>query len=169
MQHDLFTPGNTHPEGSGPAISRAALNEPQFEAVTHGRGPLLVIAGAGSGKTRTLVYRVAHLIERQCAPETILLLTFTRRAAQEMLWRAACIADRSCRQVIGGTFHATANLLLRRHGHHLGFGSGFTIIDRGDAEGIINLIKSSLGLSGAGKRFPTQRMVMNILSGSVNK
>jgi len=168
MQRELFADtGQTDPRTS--SISRDVLNEAQYEAVTHGSGPLLVIAGAGSGKTRTLVYRVACLIERQVEPESILLLTFTRRAAQEMLWRAGRIADESCRRVLGGTFHATSNMLLRRHGHHLGFSPGFTIIDRGDAEGIINLIKSSLGLSGAGKRFPSKRVIMNILSGSVNK
>ncbi|MGW8161262.1 MAG: ATP-dependent helicase, partial [Desulfobulbales bacterium] len=169
MQFELFSNDSLSSRPKGSPISRDALNEAQYEAVTHGIGPLLVIAGAGSGKTRTLVYRVAHLIEERVKPESILLLTFTRRAAQEMLWRAGRIANQSCRLVVGGTFHATSNMLLRRHGHHLGFGSGFTIIDRGDAEGIINLIKASLGLSGAGKRFPSKRMVMNILSGSINK
>mgnify|MGYP000369887245 CR=1 FL=1 len=169
MQHELFADGGGSPHRHPSPINRDNLNEAQYEAVTHGGGPLLVIAGAGSGKTRTLVYRVAHLIEQGVAPETILLLTFTRRAAQEMLWRAARIADQSCRLVVGGTFHATANLLLRRHGHLIGFSPGFTIIDRGDAEGIVNLIKTSLGLSGPGKRFPSKRMVMNILSGSINK
>lgn len=169
MQRELFS-NNNHPQAPKDSpISREALNEAQYDAVTHGNGPILVIAGAGSGKTRTLVYRVAYLIEQQVEPESILLLTFTRRAAQEMLWRAGRISDQSCRRVLGGTFHATSNMLLRRHGHHLGFSPGFTIIDRGDAEGIINLIKSSLGLSGAGKRFPTKRMIMNILSGSINK
>jgi len=169
MQRELFTQNDQSSAPKDSPISRDALNEAQYDAVTHGNGPILVIAGAGSGKTRTLVYRVAYLIEQQVEPESILLLTFTRRAAQEMLWRAGKISDQSCRRVMGGTFHATSNMLLRRHGHHLGFGAGFTIIDRGDAEGIINLIKSSLGLSGAGKRFPTKRMIMNILSGSVNK
>ena len=169
MQRELFSDNDQYPAPTDSPISREALNEAQYDAVTHGNGPILVIAGAGSGKTRTLVYRVAYLIEQQVEPESILLLTFTRRAAQEMLWRAGKISDQSCRRVKGGTFHATSNMLLRRHGHHLGFGAGFTIIDRGDAEGIINLIKSSLGLSGAGKRFPTKRMIMNILSGSVNK
>lgn len=169
MQHELFPDGGFLSRQVNSPINRDNLNEAQYEAVTHDSGPLLVIAGAGSGKTRTLVYRVAHLIEQGVGPETILLLTFTRRAAQEMLWRASRIASQSCRMVIGGTFHATANILLRRHGRHLGFSPGFTIIDRGDAEGILNLIKSSLGLSGAGKRFPSKRMIMNILSGSVNK
>lgn len=170
----MYTPpqNETVPNDSRQAespVSRDALNEAQYAAVTHGNGPVLVIAGAGSGKTRTLVYRMAYLIEQGIPPESIMLLTFTRRSAQEMLYRAAQLTDQSCRRVIGGTFHATSNMLLRQHGHHLGFPPGFTIIDRGDAEGIINLIKSSLGLSGAGKRFPSKRIVMNLLSGSINK
>ena len=148
---------------------RQALNQAQFEAVTHGEGPVLVIAGAGSGKTRTLVYRLAWLLEQGVPAESILLLTFTRRSAQEMLWRAGQLSARSARRVPGGTFHATSNMLLRRHGHHLGLTSGFTIIDRGDAEGIINLLKSSLGHTGPGKRFPSKRVVMNLISGSINK
>ncbi|MCL1981163.1 MAG: ATP-dependent helicase [Proteobacteria bacterium] len=154
---------------SSPSSFAGQLNCAQHTAVTHGDGPILVIAGAGSGKTRTLVYRMAHLIDRGVPPESILLLTFTRRAAQEMLSRAAELTAGSCRRVMGGTFHATANILLRRHGHHLGLGANFTIIDRGDAEGIINLLKSSLGMAGAGKRFPSKRVVMNLISGAVNR
>ena len=156
--------------GNGSAINPDILNQAQYAAVTHGEGPVLVIAGAGSGKTRTLVYRMAFLLEQGIAPESILLLTFTRRSAQEMLWRAGQIYDQSCRRVVGGTFHATANMLLRRHGHHLGYSAGFTIIDRGDSEGIINLLKSSLGLTGRDKQqFPSKRVVLNLISGSVNK
>ncbi len=150
-------------------VTRTALNEAQYAAATHGNGPILVIAGAGSGKTRTLVYRMAWLLEQGVAPESIMLLTFTRRAAREMLYRATRLTSRSCKRVIGGTFHATANMLLHQYGHYLGFPPGFTIIDRGDAEGIINLIKSSLGLSGKGKRFPSKRIIMNLISGAVNK
>ncbi len=160
-------PENSPPEHS--PVSRKALNEAQYAAATHGPGPILVIAGAGSGKTRTLVYRMAYLLEQGVPPESIMLLTFTRRAAQEMLYRAAQLTSQSCKRVIGGTFHATANMLLRQYGQYLGFPSGFTIIDRGDAEGIINLIKSSLGLTGAGKRFPSKRVIMNLISGAVNK
>lgn len=145
------------------------LNPAQHRAVTHGQGPILVIAGAGSGKTRTLVYRMAHLLDQGVPPESILLLTFTRRAAQEMLWRAGQLTDQPSNNIFGGTFHATANLLLRQYGRHLGFGSQFIIIDRGDSEGIINLIKSSRGLSGKGKRFPSKRIIMNLISGSINK
>ncbi|MCF6187022.1 MAG: ATP-dependent helicase [Desulfobulbaceae bacterium] len=165
-QHNILTEVSKQEESP---VTREALNEAQYKAVTHGNGPVLVIAGAGSGKTRTLVYRMAYLIEQGIPPESIMLLTFTRRSAQEMLYRATQLTNQSCRRVIGGTFHATSNMLLRQHGHHLGFPPGFTIIDRGDAEGIINLIKSSLDLAGAGKRFPSKRIVMNLLSGAINK
>ncbi len=145
------------------------LNESQYAAVTTTAGPVLVIAGAGSGKTRTLVYRVAHLVEQGVPPESILLLTFTRKASQEMLWRAGRLLNENCSRVVGGTFHGIANMLLRRYGGQLGFGSSFTIIDRGDAEGIINLLKSSLGLGKKDKRFPSRRAVINMISGSINK
>jgi len=145
------------------------LNSAQFEAVRTKNGPVLVIAGAGSGKTRTLVYRLVHLVEQGIAPDNILLLTFTRKAAQQMVGRASTLLDDTCQRVMGGTFHAVANLLLRRYGHYVGYASNFTILDRADAEGIINLIKSSLDLSGTGKRFPSKRVILNIISGSVNK
>jgi DNA helicase II / ATP-dependent DNA helicase PcrA len=145
------------------------LNESQYAAVTTKTGPVLVIAGAGSGKTRTLVYRVAHLVEQGVPPESILLLTFTRKASQEMLWRAGRLLNENCNRVVGGTFHGIANLLLRRYGTQLGFGPSFTIIDRGDAEGIINLLKSSLGLGKKDKRFPSRRAMINMISGSINK
>nr|WP_321468427.1 ATP-dependent helicase [uncultured Desulfobulbus sp.] len=173
MQRHLFSHDTTSPapELSAPpsAVTPEVLNPAQYTAATHGEGPILVIAGAGSGKTRTLVYRMAYLIEQGVYPESILLLTFTRRAAQEMLHRAGELTAGSCRRVMGGTFHATANILLRRWGHHIDIGSNFTIIDRGDAEGIINLLKSSLGMAGAGKRFPSKRVVMNLISGAINK
>jgi DNA helicase-2/ATP-dependent DNA helicase PcrA len=173
MQQPLFpgtSPTEDHQDGNTQqAINRDSLNRPQYEAVIHGEGPLLVVAGAGSGKTRTLVYRVAYLLEQGIRPENILLLTFTRRAAEEMLWRASLLLDESCQEVTGGTFHAVANLLLRRYGYHLGYTPNFTIIDRSDAEGIINILKSSLSLAGAGKRFPTKRVIVNIISKSINR
>ncbi|MCI5142898.1 MAG: ATP-dependent helicase, partial [Candidatus Electrothrix sp. ATG1] len=173
-QNIFYTAPAAQPELSGQkeqggTVDMEGLNPSQHKAVTHGEGPVLVIAGAGSGKTRTLVHRMAWLLDQGVLPESILLLTFTRRAAQEMLNRAARISGQSCNRVVGGTFHATANMLLRRHGHHLGFGGGFTIIDRGDAEGIINLLRNSLGLSGAGQRFPTKKVILNLLSGAINK
>ena len=166
MQTTLSTTQNSY---QPPAINLDDLNPAQYEAVIRTEGPVLVIAGAGSGKTRTLVYRVAHLLEKGVAPEKILLLTFTRKSAQEMLWRAGRLLNDSCSRVVGGTFHGTANLLLRRYGSYLGFGSNFTIIDRSDAEGIINLLKSSLGLTGRDLQFPSRRVIINMISGSVNK
>ena len=162
--------GQSQPSGAASGIvNLSELNESQYEAVTTTEGPVLVIAGAGSGKTRTLVYRVAHLVEQGVAPESILLLTFTRKASQEMLWRAGRLLNENCNRVVGGTFHGVANMLLRRYGGQIGFGSSFTIIDRSDAEGIINLLKSSLGLGKKDKRFPSRRAVINMISGSVNK
>ena len=174
MQKALF-PGSTFSEqdnqrsGSKKTANRQDLNPSQYEAATHLDGPLLVVAGAGSGKTRTLVYRVAHLLELGIPPEHLLLLTFTRRASREMLWRASLLLDESCQDVTGGTFHAVANMLLRRYGYHLGYAPNFTITDRSDAEGIINILKSSLALAGAGKRFPTKRVILNIISKAVNR
>jgi DNA helicase-2/ATP-dependent DNA helicase PcrA len=150
-------------------INRQELNDAQYAAVTTTEGPVLVIAGAGSGKTRTLVYRVAHLVEQNVPPEAILLLTFTRKASQEMLWRAGRLLNENCNRVVGGTFHGVANMLLRRYGSRIGFGSSFSIIDRADAEGIVNLLKSSLGLGKKDKRFPSKRAVINMISGSVNR
>src|SRR4030066_1371260 len=120
---------------------KEVLNPRQLEAVTTLEGPVIVIAGAGSGKTRTLVYRVAKLVESGVPPENILLLTFTRKAAAEMLERAAMMIDDRCERVYGGTFHAVANSLLRRYAPLIGYASAFTILDRSDAEDIINLLR----------------------------
>ncbi len=170
MQQQLFPATDRHPSPAPAAtITPEVLNPAQYAAVTYGEGPILVIAGAGSGKTRTLVYRMAYLIQQGVAPESILLLTFTRRAAQEMLYRAGQLTDQTSRRVVGGTFHATANILLRQYGRHLDLSANFTIIDLGDAEGIINLIKSCLGMAGAGKRFPSKRVILNLISGAINK
>ncbi len=174
MQKPLF-PGNTPFQQNNQALikkrtfNRRDLNPAQYEAVTYMDGPLLVVAGAGSGKTRTLVYRVAHLLEMGILPESLLLLTFTRRAAQEMLCRASRLLDASCQDVAGGTFHAMANMLLRRYGYHIGYSPNFTIIDRSDAEGIINILKASLAMAGVGKRFPTKRVILNMISKAVNR
>jgi len=166
MKTERVTPSSDAAAG---LVNLQELNESQYEAVTTTEGPVLVIAGAGSGKTRTLVYRVAHLVEKGVPPEAILLLTFTRKASQEMLWRAGRLLNENCNRVVGGTFHGVANMLLRRYGSRIGFGSSFTIIDRSDAEGIINLLKSSLGLGKKDKRFPSKRAIINMISGSVNR
>jgi len=120
------------------------LNPRQLEAVTFGDGPLMVIAGAGSGKTKTLAYRVAYLISKGVNPERILLLTFTRRAAKEMLNRAAqAIGNDSAltSRVWGGTFHAIANRLLRIYSESIGLPTEFTIIDQADAEDMLDVIR----------------------------
>src|SRR5512147_348857 len=121
------------------------LNPEQFAAATFGDGPLLIIAGAGTGKTRTLVYRVAHLIERGVRPDRILLLTFTRRAAQEMLGRPERLVGSATRGVQGGTFHATGHRLLRQFGPEAGLARDFSIMDQGDSEDLIQLARANLG------------------------
>jgi len=146
----------------------AALNQQQLAAVTAGEGPALVIAGAGSGKTRTLVYRVAYLIDCGVDPSNILLLTFTRKAAQEMLARAGDLIGAGSQRVCGGTFHSVANLLLRRYGRSIGIEPGFTILDRGDAEDLIALCRAQLGLNEKDKRFPRKGTIMEIISKSEN-
>ncbi|MBI3723825.1 ATP-dependent helicase [bacterium] len=134
----------TSPRETGTPL--AALNPEQAEAARHGEGPLLVIAGAGTGKTRTLAARVSDLISRGCAPERILLLTFTRQAAREMLSRAG-VASR--KGIWGGTFHAVAHRLLRIYAEPMGLEPGFTVIDRPDAEDLMDLSRSALGLKSA--------------------
>ncbi len=156
------------------AVSRLSLdyeqvlNPQQLAAVRAPDGPALVIAGAGSGKTRTLVYRVAYLIDRGADPATILLLTFTRKAAQEMLKRVGLLIGVRSERVAGGTFHSTANLLLRRYGRHIGLEPGFTIMDRGDAEDLINLLRTQLGLNEKEKRFPRKGTIAEIFSKAEN-
>lgn len=151
------------------------LNPQQREAVTAGEGPVLVIAGAGTGKTRTLAYRVAWLLGRGVPAESILLLTFTRRAAQEMLQRAAGVVRRTqpdladqARRVWGGTFHATANRLLRIYGQAVGLPANFSILDATDAEGLMNIVRHEQGLASRDKRFPRKATCLAIYSRCVN-
>jgi len=145
------------------------LNPAQLDAATTTEGPVLVIAGAGSGKTRTLVFRVARLVEQGIDPQSVLLLTFTRKSAAEMLRRAAGLIDGRCEQVAGGTFHSFANLVLRRHGRGLGLSSSFTILDRGDSEDAIGLLRARLGLDKKDKRFPRKQTIGELFSMAVNK
>jgi DNA helicase-2/ATP-dependent DNA helicase PcrA len=145
------------------------LNPSQYEAVAHTKGPLLVIAGAGSGKTRTLTYRVARLVEEGTAPSSILLLTFTRKASQEMLKRAAGLLDNRCERVSGGTFHSFANYILRRYHHRIGFDSGFNILDRDDSEALIGIIRKENLNASKHASFPRKQTLANIFSKAVNK
>ncbi|MBW2027963.1 MAG: UvrD-helicase domain-containing protein [Deltaproteobacteria bacterium] len=144
------------------------LNPAQLEAVMTLEGPVLVIAGAGSGKTRTLVYRVARLVEVGVAPENILLLTFTRKAAGEMLERAAGLADERCRRVSGGTFHSLAYRVLRSHAGLLGFHDSFTILDRSDMEEVVYSLARDMQVQRRSIRFPKRSTLTNILSKSAN-
>jgi len=123
---------------SSPAVRshidyRADLNSQQYEVVTAGDGPILVVAGAGSGKTRTLTYRVAHLVDRGVPPEGIALCTFTNKAAREMLTRVEHLVESSVRQVWGGTFHHLGNRILREHCSRLGYDEGYSILDQEDS------------------------------------
>lgn len=145
------------------------LNSSQLDAVMHNSGPALVIAGAGTGKTRTLIYRVARLIESGVDPKSILLLTFTRRAAGEMLRRASTLLDDRCRRVEGGTFHRYCSKLLHIYAEHIGYPGNFTIIDTSDAMDTINLLRGSLDTIKQTKRFPKKSTLYSIFSTSVNK
>ncbi|MDD5609163.1 MAG: ATP-dependent helicase, partial [Ignavibacterium sp.] len=144
------------------------LNASQFEAATAVKGCYLIIAGAGTGKTRTLVYRVARLIELGHDPNSILLLTFTRKAANEMLKRASMLLDDRCSKIRGGTFHSFANLTLRKYAKAIGLDSAFTILDQGDSEDVINLIRSQDRFLIRDKRFPNKQTLNKVYSLSVN-
>jgi DNA helicase-2/ATP-dependent DNA helicase PcrA len=147
------------------------LNPEQRAAVTHGGGPLLVVAGAGTGKTKTLAYRVAYLISQGVDPGRILLLTFTRRAAEEMLRRASGIVARGTTatgRVWGGTFHSIANRLLRAYAAAAGLDRDFTVLDQGDAEDLMNLVRHEMGLHTKEKRFPRKGTCLAVYSRCVN-
>ena len=156
------------------------LNERQREAARFGQraadgafhaGPLLILAGAGTGKTNTLAHRVAHLIVEGASPERILLLTFTRRAALEMTRRAQRIVGETVRNVRlpwSGTFHSIANRLIRRHCARVGLGESFSVLDRGDAADLMDVARHELGFSKTEKRFPRKDTCLAIYSHRVN-
>jgi DNA helicase-2/ATP-dependent DNA helicase PcrA len=156
----------------------AHLNEAQRLAVEHGAGesgPLLVIAGAGSGKTSTLAHRVAHLIAQGADPSAILLLTFSRRAAEEMARRAARIVEQlpgprlaNAKLPWAGTFHSIGARLLREYAGRIGLNPAFTIHDREDSADLMNLVRHELGLSGTAKRFPRKNTCLAIYSAAIN-
>ena len=158
-------------EDAAPAAARnlaADLNAEQAAATTHGDGPLLIVAGAGTGKTRTLVHRVAHLIERGVPAERILLLTFTRRAAQEMLSRVERLVGHASARVHGGTFHSTGHRLLRQFGQAAGLPRDFSIMDQSDAEDLMGIARANLGYGKQEKRFPKKETLHYIYSRHVN-
>src|SRR5205809_888856 len=146
----------------------AELNGQQLAAVTAQPGPQLIIAGAGSGKTRTLTYRVAYLLENGIDPRNILLLTFTNKAARQMLDRVANLLPIDASGLWGGTFHSVGNRMLRRHGCALGYNSGFTIMDREDQKDLINTVVASAGIDPKEIRFPKGDVLAEIFSFVVN-
>ncbi len=147
----------------------AELNEQQFSAATASGGPVLVIAGAGTGKTRTLVYRVSYLVEKNVDPEQIVLLTFTRRAAREMLVRASMLLDGRCNRVSGGTFHSFCLGVLRRHARRIGFPNNFNILDAADSADVLDVLRTSKGFNSLDKRFPRKKTLYSMFSAGTNR
>ena len=147
----------------------AELNAQQCAAVMVQGGPTLVIAGAGTGKTRTLVYRVAYLVETGVPPEQIVLLTFTRRSAGEMLNRASAVLDGRCNRVRGGTFHSFSLTLLREYASLVGLPLNFTILDASDDADVIDVLRSARGLHKGATRFPRKRTLQSIFSSAINR
>jgi DNA helicase-2/ATP-dependent DNA helicase PcrA len=147
---------------------RAELNDEQRAVVQAGAGPILVIAGAGSGKTRTVTYRVARLLEAGVAPARILLVTFTNRAAREMLSRVETLIATDVRRVWGGTFHSIANRLLRRHAASLGYESNFTILDAEDTRDLLDACIEEAAIDTRARRFPKGEVLRDIFSYATN-
>lgn len=145
------------------------LNPQQHAAVTAPPGPALVIAGAGSGKTRTLTYRVAFLIEQGIPPERILLLTFTNKAAREMMRRVADLLTSEVQSLWGGTFHSIGNRILRLHADRIGYKKDFTIMDREDARELLTAVIGEMNIDVKATRFPKAEVLNDIFSLAVNK
>ncbi len=149
-----------------PAIDYASyLNPEQLAAVTSADGPSLVIAGAGSGKTRVVTYRVAYLLEKGIPPSRIMLLTFTNRAAREMLHRVELLIKGEARRVWGGTFHHIGNIILRQYGNALNINTNFTILDSEDTKALIDSCITELNLR-TDKMFPKGKIVLEAISRS---
>ncbi len=144
------------------------LNQEQLEVVMAGEGPMLVIAGAGSGKTRTLTYRVSRLIEDGLDPSEILIVTFTNKASREMLSRVEQLVTIDTRRIWGGTFHSIGNRLLRRHAEAIGYRPNFAILDDEDSKEMMESAISSLGIKTLEKRFPKGDVLLDIYSFLIN-
>lgn len=169
MTEDLHIYPPRDREVEGGAETGGGLNAEQHAAATHDDGPLLIVAGAGTGKTRTLVHRVAHLIDKGIRADRILLLTFTRRAAQEMLARVERLVGSVSRQVHGGTFHGTGHRLLRKFGSRAGIAADFTILDQGDAVDLMQLARNQLSpAERKAKRFPKKETLHHVYSTHIN-
>ena len=145
------------------------LNDQQYAAATAPSGPLLVVAGAGTGKTRTLIYRLAYLIETGARPEEVVLLTFTRRAAREMKARAARLLDGRCRRAEGGTFHAYCLGLLRRYAPKIGFPRRFSVLDAADAADVCSVLRTASEYHKGEERFPGKKVLYRLFSACTNR
>jgi len=146
----------------------AELNAQQYQAVTAAPGPALVIAGAGSGKTRTLTYRVAYLVENGVSPSSILLLTFTNKAAREMIERVTALVPHDLAGLWSGTFHSIGNRILRAHTEAAGFRRGFSIMDREDQQDMVDSVIASAGIDTKDKRFPKGEVLADVFSYAIN-
>ena len=144
------------------------LNDQQIAVVEAGDGPILVIAGAGSGKTRTLTWRVARLVAEGVQPESILLLTFTNKAAREMLRRVEEVCRVDARRIAGGTFHHVAHEVLREHGAELGYQRGYSILDREDSRDVMSAAIADCGLAVGARRFPKADVLIDLVSMAIN-
>jgi len=144
------------------------LNPEQNRVVMEEGGPLLVLAGAGSGKTRTLTYRVARLLESGVRPENILLATFINKAARSMLNRVETLLQSDTRNIMGGTFHHVAHLFLRRHAQDVGYKANFSIVDSEDARQIISTCMADLKIDPKLSKFPKSNIIGEIISLTVN-
>ena len=144
------------------------LNEEQLRVVTAADGPILVIAGAGSGKTRVVTYRVARLLERGVSPQAILLLTFTNKAAREMLHRVEHLIKIDTRYIWGGTFHHIGNLILRQNSKRVDYKPNFVILDNEDARDMIDLVTKDAGIDTKERRFPKGQVLKEVFSYAVN-
>ena len=145
------------------------LNDEQRDVVFSPDGPTLVIAGAGSGKTRALTYRVAYLLDRGVAANRILLLTFTNRAGRQMLERVGQLCGPASQQVLGGTFHHVANVILKQHAQSVGYQPNFTILDREDAKELLTAAVGDANIDHRARRFPKADVVMDLISRALNE
>src|SRR3954452_14311200 len=144
------------------------LNPQQHAAVTAPPGPALVLAGAGAGKTRTLIYRVAYLLEQGITPDRILLLTFTNKAAREMMRRVTDLLGSELAELWGGTFHSIGHRFLRRHAPLIGYQNNFTILDREDAKDLLKACIGESEIDVKATRFPKPDVLTDIFSMAVN-
>src|SRR6185503_17985678 len=144
------------------------LSDEQREVALCEPGPTLVVAGAGSGKTRALTYRVAHLLESGTPPERILLLTFTNKSAREMMARVGSLCRIETRKMLGGTFHHVAHALLREHAPRLGYADNFGLLDREDAKKVMASATADLGYGVGQRRFPRPDALVEMVSSAIN-